>query len=49
MLEYLVLRVCERLQMREGEFWGAEYGTQVRWLGYELQRESEERERSREG
>ncbi|MCA9097778.1 MAG: hypothetical protein KDA36_05310 [Planctomycetaceae bacterium] len=49
MLEYLVLRVCERLRMREGEFWEAGYETQVRWLGYELQREREEFELMRPG
>lgn len=42
MLEYLVLRVCERLRMREREFWRAGYAEQVRWLGYELQRERDE-------
>ena len=42
MLEYLVLRTCERLQLRERDFWGADYADQVRWLGYELQREIEE-------
>ena len=41
-VEYLVLRVCERLGMSEEAFWSAEYGSQVRWLAYEVLREREE-------
>ena len=41
-LEYFVLRCCERLGVREEEFYGAEYAQQVRWLAYERVRRQEE-------
>lgn len=41
-LGYLVLRVCERLALREAEFDAATRADQLRWLGYERLRLKEE-------
>jgi hypothetical protein len=37
-----VLRVCERLALREAEFDAATLADQLRWLGYERLRLKEE-------
>ena len=41
-LEYFVLRCCERLGLREEEFYAADYTRQLRWLAYERVRRLEE-------
>lgn len=41
-LDYFVLRVCERLRVREPEFAAMDYHEQVRLLAYEVLREREE-------
>ncbi|VAX40679.1 hypothetical protein MNBD_PLANCTO02-2917 [hydrothermal vent metagenome] len=45
-IEYLILRCCERLQLREDEFFSADYSQQIRWLAYEQLRQLEERSAS---
>lgn len=42
-IEYLILRCCERLHLREEQFFAADYAQQIRWLAYEQLRELEER------
>ncbi len=42
-IEYLILRCCERLRLREDEFFSADYSQQIRWLAYEQLRQLEER------
>ena len=41
-LDYFVLRLCERLGIREREIAAKSYGEQMRLLAYEVLREREE-------
>lgn len=41
-LDYFVLRVCERLGLREREYAAMDYREQMRLLAYEVLREREE-------
>jgi hypothetical protein len=41
-LDYLILRVCERLHLKEDEFYELDYHVQIQRLAYEQIRQHEE-------